>query len=45
MTLANPVPQDAGITGPRLILILIFGTVRHIPEENRDTVFFWILPF
>ena len=29
VTFANPVPQDAGVTGPRLILILIliFGTV------------------
>ena len=27
MTFANPVPQDAGVTGRQLILIPIFGTV------------------
>ena len=31
MIFANPVPQDAGVTGPRLILILIFGTVQTHP--------------
>ena len=27
MTFANPVPQDAGVTGRQLILIPVFGTV------------------
>ena len=26
-TFANPLPQDAGVTGRQLILALIFGTV------------------
>ena len=35
MTFVNPVPQEDGLTGRQLILVLISGTVKHLFGGSR----------
>lgn len=36
MTFVNPVPQEDGLTGRQLILVLISGTVKHLLRGKQS---------